>query len=213
MTPSCCSSVVSAMPATRSHSQFAQRFHAARDAARPEDDPDREGEFHHAHWVRFHSLPRSKRYADSDAEDRTIVRRTLAVLDALNVDAEELWVVCNSWSSRRVTPAQLDPITRRALVDAQWVGSHENLEPTDQLVEWVSVLAANDARLGDVILAAAEDRNPASFAPPDFAWLLRQYDGGCDVWVQSAAQRDALAETFASWLSPEYLQTKELGRL
>ena len=201
------------MPAIRSHSQFAQGFHAARDAARPANDTDREGEFHHPHWVRFHSLPRSKRYPESDAEDRTVIRRTLAVLAALNVGQQRLWVVSNAWSWRRRTPAQLEPITRRALGDAQWVGTHENVEPGNQLVEWVSVFEPDDARLPDVILAAAEDHNPASFSPPDFAWLVRQYDGGCDIWVSSAAQRDELAATFESWLSPEYLQTKELGRL
>jgi hypothetical protein len=39
-------------------------------------------------WVRFHSLPDSKRWPDTDAEYRTVLSRHYAVLDALGLRSE-----------------------------------------------------------------------------------------------------------------------------
>jgi hypothetical protein len=70
----------------------------------------------HDRWVRFHSLPGPKRYADDEAEYAEILRRHLAVLsELLSLDGGdqscELVVVTASWSGPRPTPraAELGP--------------------------------------------------------------------------------------------------------
>lgn len=52
-------------------------------------------------WVRFHSLPESRRYADSDAEYAEILRRHRTVLRELqgSADLTDLWVIAVDWGS------------------------------------------------------------------------------------------------------------------
>src|SRR5947209_5146416 len=58
----------------------------------------------HNRWVRFHSLPDSKRYADTEAEYQEILHRHATVLRELNglggyltTDVRDLLVVTCSW--------------------------------------------------------------------------------------------------------------------
>lgn len=52
-------------------------------------------------WVRFHSLPESKRYAESDDEYAEILRRHRTVLRELHgsADLANLWVIAADWGS------------------------------------------------------------------------------------------------------------------
>ena len=55
-----------------------------------------------ANWVRFHSLPNGKRYADSDDERRTILQRQ-NLLAAQVLKSDPCWLVQTHW----VTPAEM----------------------------------------------------------------------------------------------------------
>src|SRR5665647_2571166 len=73
-------------------------------------------------WVRFHSLPGSKRYADEEAEYQEILHRHRTVLGQLAGDATDggrsLVVVTCSWSE---SP---DPVAREPEVERWCAGAH-----------------------------------------------------------------------------------------
>jgi hypothetical protein len=59
-----------------------------------------------ATWVRFHTLPGSRRYAEDDSEYAEILRRHHVLLGEM--PADEMLVVTIAWSGRR-EPAQREP--------------------------------------------------------------------------------------------------------
>ena len=63
----------------------------------------------HDRWVRFHTLPDSKRYAESAAERATVLHRYNTVLDAMFGGAE-VYVITARWSAGGGPPGivQLD---------------------------------------------------------------------------------------------------------
>jgi len=67
-------------------------------------------------WVRFHSLPGSKQYADDEAEYQEILRRHRVLLEELasGEAAGTRLVVVGSWSTTPV-PAPLDAVSAGAL--------------------------------------------------------------------------------------------------
>lgn len=58
-----------------------------------------------------------------------------------------------------------------------------------------------DPDMGALLLAAADDKGRFLIGASELEWLYCPYDGGADVLLPSAVERDALKERHADWLS------------
>jgi hypothetical protein len=160
-------------------------------------------------WVRFHSLPGSKRYPDTDEQLDEIRRRHDLIAGALLGEGEPIVIVRRAYS-RTASPVPPEDC------DGQWSSegfvwfesmssseiegessdeppsythfwlSHSTFRPGAFAVPWA--LVANDVIR--VLLVNVERR--CVFAP---------YDGGVDVIAADSFVRDALRRDFDSWLS------------
>jgi hypothetical protein len=158
-------------------------------------------------WVRFHSLPGSKRYAENEAETATILERHNRILGELAPPGQEV-VLLITGHSETPDPADLrsevqalDPAAvpwRTFVPDGEdddfgtpsyWhvYGSRQEWRPG--LFDPVVRLAADDKIYNLMIVA------------PDCRWLLHPYDGGMDVIAASTAARDRLKARYRKWLS------------
>jgi len=152
------------------------------------------------HWVRFHSLPESRRYADSDAEYAEILRRHRTVLQELHgsADLTDLWVIAVDWGSDDLAagwskgrPPSAWPWQRRQAED----------DPDAGFNYFWAASGLADASIDSLLLPAADDEGRFVIGAPDLEWLYCPYDGGADVLLPSAVERDALKERHADWLS------------
>ena len=156
-------------------------------------------------WVRFHSLPGSKRYPDDEAEYAIVLERHHALLVELGPDDEELYVVTREWNG------DSEPVARMARLrevdpDAQHWNScvHDDEFPDDILYEHEYVSRGPRSRQAlDPLLRQVADEVIAGviLMPLDLRWLYHPYDGGGDVFAPSAAIRDALKAAHPDWLS------------
>lgn len=158
-------------------------------------------------WVRFHSLPGSKRYADDEAEYRVILERHNTVLTELDVGRTLLVITCD-WTTTPEPPAwrtpqlcQLDP----AGVHWQTIledDSDDALEPPAYTQLYASQRQWAAGVIDDLLRSVADDELAGVIlAPTDLAWLYHPYDGGADVLLPDQYQRDALEARHYSWLS------------
>lgn len=152
-------------------------------------------ELHPDRWVRFHSLPASKRYAETESEAAEVVRRHHAVLDALGLSVR-CFVILPRFASEPWEDTELPE-------EAHWrtVDEAENFdEPA--LLHVSRVTYPSDAF--DALLRAVADRRVANviIGPEDLAWLYHPYDGGADVIASTPAERDRLRADLGDWLSP-----------
>ncbi|MFI5297683.1 MAG: hypothetical protein ACHREM_06245 [Polyangiales bacterium] len=154
-------------------------------------------------WVRFHSLPGSKRYADNDAERATILERHNRVLGDLVGQGEDVALLTTGYAKTQSPPVRsypelsdLDPDARpwRTVVydddqasDWHIVASTRRWTPGafDRLVTLVA-----DDKIANVMIVALDGR-----------WLLHPYDGGMDVILRTTEERDALKARHPEWLS------------
>lgn len=155
---------------------------------------------HPERWIRFHSLPGSKRYADTDAEYDTILQRHRAVLEELGAEgtlflisarfavdnfAAELWAGGNDHPRARYW---------RTVPPDEWADAPMHV--------FVSVVDSSSDELDTFLLAVADELVvEAIVGPADLAWLYHPYDGGADVIARSTEERDRLKATFGEWLS------------
>jgi hypothetical protein len=154
-------------------------------------------------WVRFHSLPGSKRYAADDGERAIVLDRHNRILDELALRDEEVALVTTGYSETPTPPirsypelSHLDPLARswRTVVDDPDEPSFWHLFVSTR--RWargvfnpIVALVADD-KLANVIIVALDGR-----------WLVHPYDGGMDVITRSSEDRDALKMRHQEWLS------------
>jgi hypothetical protein len=122
----------------------------------------------HDRWVRFHSLPGSKRYAGSEQEYAELMRRHLAVLAELMShdgadQSRELVVVTASWSGgRRLAPRAAE------LAGALPAAAHGTSVLTDDSIPaeetwthlWASAARLHGEELPRLLRLVADDVTP-----------------------------------------------------
>jgi hypothetical protein len=161
-------------------------------------------------WVRFHSLPGSQRYAESEEQHTEILHRHATILaDLLRDDDEpgdtDLLVVSVSWSTEQPRAA------RDAEVAAETPGARlwtsiltDDSDPGFPIWThlWVSVSRLSDPHLQALLRLVADDvTRGVILTSQAMHWLYSPYDGGADVIATSSGQRDRLRSRYAEWLS------------
>jgi hypothetical protein len=158
-------------------------------------------------WVRFHSLPESKRYPESEAEYRELLDRHNRVLGALARPGQPVVLLTTGYSESaepvRTYPelAALDP----PAVPWRSVTMHQADEGFAEPTYWHLFASRRVWRPGefDPILRLVADDVVANVmvVAEDCRWVLHPYDGGMDVIAESQTARDQLRAAFPAWLS------------
>jgi hypothetical protein len=158
-------------------------------------------------WVRFHSLPGSKRYAESPAEYdeisgglRRLLRRHRTVLHELHGsdDFRALHVIAADWDWRDLSAGW----SKRRLPGAwPWRSSPVDDDPDAGRNYFWSASDLAGQQLDALLLAVADDQCRVIIGAPDLAWLYCPYDGGADVLLPTVVERDTLKERHSDWLS------------
>jgi hypothetical protein len=158
-------------------------------------------------WVRFHSLPGSKRYPEDDAAYAEVLARHNAVLGKLAHPGSQVVLVTTGYSEgpvpSRSYPAlgAFDP----GAVPWRTVAMHRVEEGFDELSYWHLFTSVREWRPGafDPLVRLVADDAVANVlvVAPDCRWVLHPYDGGMDVIAESPEARRLLRTRFASWLS------------
>jgi len=159
-------------------------------------------------WVRFHSLPGSKRYPEDESEYATVLHRHNCILGELTGSEQSVVLLATEYSESP-NPVHLQAELQTLAPDA---------------IPWRSVpMHELDGDFADPsfwhVFASAWEWHPGLFDPivrlvadaiavnimivnPDCRWLLHPYDGGMDVIAESSGARDCLKLSHADWLSP-----------
>ncbi|MFC9331527.1 hypothetical protein [Kitasatospora sp. NPDC057015] len=156
--------------------------------------------------MRFHYLPGSKRYPDSEAEYRLLLQRQHTVLTDLDAPAELTVITCG-WN----TDDQTEPVDRSPELEAVAPGTYwrtvmedDHLAPEFQVrTHLYAGQVANMSRTLDPLLRAIADEVTIGviLAPPGLDWLVHPYDGGIDIITATVAERDELKGRHPDWLS------------
>lgn len=156
-------------------------------------------EFHRDRWVRFHTLPESKRYPDSEREYETILGRHRALLRALG--AQRCFVTAELF--RLDGESSVPPAEQALLPGATY---WRTVPPTAGEEMAIAVYATEidvpSAELDVALRPVIDDeRLGGLIVPPDDDWLYLPYDGGADVIAASPRACGELRSAFSSWLS------------
>ncbi|MGW0908680.1 DUF3885 domain-containing protein [Streptomyces sp. NPDC002853] len=149
-------------------------------------------------WVRFHSLPESKRYAEDASEYAVVLERYNTVLDELFAGGD-VYVIFPLWTTEAEVPPghpgagywqsllvmdDPDPEFRKYchLFSTRRPWRHGCI---DELLRNVA-----DEEVGGVLITDTQMRR-----------IHHPYDGGADVFLPTSEERDEMRDRHADWLS------------
>jgi hypothetical protein len=142
-------------------------------------------------WVRFHSLPDSRRYARDKAESDMLSMRQNAILSAmiplgyrLEIVLSKLEPECHLFQSYNLTP----------------LGAFPDAAAQVPLQSWLMTDIWEENGLDIPLLLVADDQARAIIMGPDC--LIAPYDGGIDIIARDAFTAHALKRQFKDWASP-----------
>lgn len=153
-------------------------------------------------WVRFHSLPGSKRYPENEAEYTTVLDRHNRVMAELTQPSNPVVLLSTGYSDS----------TAPVRDEVHWNGVDADGGPWRTVVYdrhepfyWHVFASERKWCPGAfdkiVRLIADEAMADVMIVAPDCRWLLHPYDGGMDVILDSRERRNQLKRLFAGWLS------------
>ncbi|GKS83563.1 hypothetical protein AVMA1855_05445 [Acidovorax sp. SUPP1855] len=157
-----------------------------------------------AQWVRFHSLPESKRYAESLDEYAEIEHRHCLVASALFSDNEPLYVFRALGEEARLRGKAKHQLAGRQFREAVAVMQPESLGQDEEDRMYVRALVSHwkpDFFEAAIRLLADWKVVGITFVSPATKNIFCPYDGGMDVFTRSIAPEELRAR-FTDWLSP-----------
>jgi hypothetical protein len=157
-------------------------------------------------WVRFHSLPGSKRYPEDDAEYAEVLARHNAILEELARPSAQVVLVTTGYSGSPVPSRSYPELVAFDPGGSPWRTSpRHRVEGFDEPSYWHLFASAWEWRPGafDPLVRLVADDAVANvlIVASDCRWVLHPYDGGMDVIAESPAARQLLRAKYAAWLS------------
>ncbi|WP_304219732.1 hypothetical protein [Phenylobacterium aquaticum] len=151
-------------------------------------------------WLRFHTLPGSKRYADTPGEAAEVLRRVSAVGDAvLGREARCQLLLIEAYGEfhadayRKVREAF-------GLIPA-WSFD----DPEDDELVWAvhkTQVGWSGAAFAPLLSMIADDEIANVLWFSESGSVFAPYDGGIDVFMRPAERAQSVRARFADWLSP-----------
>lgn len=156
-------------------------------------------------WVRFHSLPESKRYPENEDEYFEVLRRHNFVLQELCGNGSTVLVVLPEYSEKRV-PSQPEPeLLKLFSASEPWCTLEQHEDDDDYESYWhlhVSEVEYTGSELNSLFRMVANDEvGNIMIICPSKAIVFHPYDGGADIVLASVEERDHLKEQYCEWLS------------
>ncbi len=149
-------------------------------------------------WVRFHSLPESKRYAEDASEYTVVLERYNTVLEELFAGAD-VYVITPLWTTEADVPP-LEPVT------GYWQSLLVEDDPDPEFRTYCHLFAARRpwqrGCIDDLLRDIADDKMAGILITDTRMQRIHHpYDGGADVFLATPEERDRMRDRHADWLS------------
>jgi len=166
------------------------------------------------HWVRFHSLPGSRRTAENNSERRMLLGRQNRLADDVLGDGNACWLVQSCWEH----PDGEQDISNPS--DPFWACREYDLsfafhffdsddDEAEEGVGWNVHAGLTQWRSGgfDTLLLAIADWQiaPTLWMSTSTGAVFAPYDGGVDLFLPDLTIVERLRRTHSDWLSPHPL--------
>jgi len=155
-------------------------------------------------WVRFHSLPGSRRYPEGKKDRAIVVERACALAKALLGEDGPYYLLANVYAPDDALPFAVTPDwTYHTAQLTQAFSCPEDAEDDASIiVVFTGQTETLDRHFERAVLGIAEDRSARCvWVSPNKPVVFAPYDGGFDLITAKPQQATALKQSFKRWTS------------
>jgi hypothetical protein len=165
-------------------------------------------EYLDSRWVRFHSLPESKRYPDSVTEMGIVLERENALADRVLGVGSECWMIANSFPNLAEELAEQFP--EHSLVrdifklqkSYSWRDPYEKPEDQTLWTTYAGEFLWQHGEFDEAFKIISEDiETNVLWVSKEMKSIFSPYDGGIDLVVRNSEEIVFLKNEFEDWLS------------
>jgi hypothetical protein len=149
--------------------------------------------------VRFHSLPESKQFPDTDDEKLELLHRHLTALGELmtRYGSAELVVIMRDWHTNDLFGGWTKKYVPQSWPWLSWRDPRDD-DDDPFAFYWVAPMTSVD-ELSDLLLLVASDTGNATISDQNLTWLYFPYAGGADVVLPSTEDRNDFRDRHPDW--------------
>ena len=152
-------------------------------------------------WVRFHTLPASKRYPDTEAETAEILKRHNTLLSELFAPGAEIFLLTTHYTADKTPGTSYAALAAMDMAAQPWTTifgeDEDDVHAHIYVSPWTWVPGVFDPVLRLVI---NDQVSNIMIADPAAQCLLHPYDGGVDVIAKSPEDRSHITKLHPDWL-------------
>jgi hypothetical protein len=156
-------------------------------------------------WFRIHSLPESKRYAESADEYKIILDRQNQLINELIGEESEVAISFGLYTNDITINNYKELTDFKEFQKVLTIHLHKERpqEYEDEMYFEIYVKIENwkKGNRDKILKAIADDEIRAMFVGTSKKCIIAPYDGGVDVIVDSRETRDRLKDKYKDWLS------------
>ena len=156
-------------------------------------------------WFRIHSLPESKRYAESESEHQIILDRQNQLMNDLIGEDTEIIISFGLYTDDIANYNYKELTDFGEFFKVQTIDLHKERPEEYEDEMYFDIYIKNDKWKRDsknqILRAIADEEIRAMFICPAKKCIVAPYDGGVDIIVDSTEKRDSLKVKYKDWLS------------
>lgn len=154
---------------------------------------------HASRWLRLHSLPGSKRYAENEDERLEVRRRAWAAASEILPTGDTVWLVTGRFDDEAHTLR----LPEAALLSFDRVGTYSSSLFEGAFTAYATQTTWPHPDFNPLVAAIADDLLRAVWISASTGEVFAPYDGGIDLILGSRLRVQALRRVFPSeWFSP-----------
>jgi len=156
-------------------------------------------------WFRIHSLPKSKRYADTLDEYKIMLDRQNQLIEDLIGEESEV-TICFGLYTNDISNNNYKELTDFGEFKKVLTIDLQNERPEEYEDEmffdiFVKIENWKKGNRNEILKAIADDEIRAMFVSQSKNCIIAPYDGGVDLILKTNSERDRLKYKYKDWLS------------
>lgn len=156
-------------------------------------------------WFRIHSLPESKRYAETSDDYKIILDRQNELINDLMGEESEVVISFGLYSNDLTNNNYKELTDFGEFIKVFTIDLHKERPEEYEDEMYFDIYAKTETwtkgKRDEILKAIADDEIRAMFVSPSKKCIIAPYDGGVDVIVDSPEKRDRMKVKYSEWLS------------
>lgn len=155
-------------------------------------------------WVRFHSMPKGKRYPESKKDRAIVIERAHALITALMGAEGPYYMMANVYEPDPALPFTIEPTWTYHGVPLKeaFRGPEDAEDDASTIAVFTGVADRLDDHFEQAVLGIAQERSARCiWVSPNVRAVFAPYDGGFDIIAPTPRTVSTLRADFKKWLS------------